>query len=98
MSFLIFIIALQERYQESGHSDMVQVEFCRLHFLPHSNPWVTQSSPIFQISEMARLSILKVEYSHRLSNRYQHYGQLMIEYFFDIFFDLKKIDKLSQRW
>ena len=44
---------------------------------------------------MTRLSVLKAEHSHRLSVGYQHYGQLMIENFFDIyiFFDLKN-DKL----
>ena len=49
-SFPIFIIALQQHYRESGHSNMAQIEFRGLHFLPHSNLWVARFSPIFQIS------------------------------------------------
>ena len=48
---------------------------------------------------MARLSVLKVEHSHKLTVGFLKYGQLMIEKFFDIFYLKKLLNSiLSQSW
>ena len=47
-TFPTFIIDVQQRYGESGHSNTVQIEFRGFHFLPHCNLWLLDSVLFFR--------------------------------------------------